>query len=105
MRRRRSSCSYRSDQRLRDLTAPEVDPALGGQDYVILREYVPGAEILIFGANQEPLGIGAGSIIRLLRSVQAREVLYIVQNFGAECEGAEAMQIVVLNAQGVAIGD
>ena len=68
------------------LPAPKVAAIQVGDTVVVLTEWVPGAQIKVFGGMQK-IGDGGGAVVALTRPVQEGETIYVYQVLG-DCEGS-----------------
>jgi hypothetical protein len=76
-----------------DLPAPVVIGPQPGDTQVLLANVVTGAHVWIYASGDE-VGDGGGSLIQLIRPLEAGETILAVQGFG-DCVGASAYQVEV----------
>jgi hypothetical protein len=77
------------------LPAPRIAQPLVGDTTVTVTDYVPGAQIQIYDANDIEIGDGSGNEVGLTRPIQPGDVLTVVQRLG-DCVSREAYRITAI---------
>lgn len=78
-----------------ELPAPRIQQPFVGQNHVIVTQAVPGARILVFDQTPKEIGDGSGTVIPLSRTLQAGDVLTVLQQVG-RCTSKNGYQVTVL---------
>ena len=82
-----------------DLGAPVVATPLVGDEFILLIDADPNADVRVYGGNGMLIGLGSPYVVQLTRAIQAGETLVVTQDIRA-CEGQPTVgyEIAVVDA-------